>query len=178
MNGNGVMSEIKVLLSRGKSSGEIIEVGYRPATVYKVQRQMRRRGQIEGAVASHSKPNVAAITAEALPRSNLATNYEQFWDRVDGLLEKASEVDILKGQLDQAMASNDALSGRVSVLEVERVHYKMESERLDTQLADSFPTCPTCGQGRSRHTRCGYQWVCPPPPTLCTGKPTMWHIPT
>ena len=38
----GVMQEIRNLLAEGKSSGQLIQMGYAPGTVYKVQRRWRR----------------------------------------------------------------------------------------------------------------------------------------
>jgi hypothetical protein len=44
MPGNGIMAEIRNLLYQGKSSGEVISLGYKPPTVYKVQRRLRKKG--------------------------------------------------------------------------------------------------------------------------------------
>ena len=49
MTGEGVMEEIRTLLYRGSTSGELIAVGYRPSTVYKVQRHWRRREESNAA---------------------------------------------------------------------------------------------------------------------------------
>jgi DNA-binding CsgD family transcriptional regulator len=45
MPSNSIMQEIRKLLSQGKSSSEVIALGYKPPTVYKVQRQLRKKGQ-------------------------------------------------------------------------------------------------------------------------------------
>ena len=37
-----VMQEVRTLLTEGRSSREVIDLGYAPGTVYKVQRRMRR----------------------------------------------------------------------------------------------------------------------------------------
>jgi hypothetical protein len=64
---SGIMEEIRTLLSQGKSSGEIIALGYKPGSVYKVQRLLRGRGQSHlksnGRVQSQagSKPEAVAI---------------------------------------------------------------------------------------------------------------------
>jgi hypothetical protein len=42
MNSNGIMEEIRNLLSQGTSSTEAIALGYKPSTVYKAQRQLRQ----------------------------------------------------------------------------------------------------------------------------------------
>jgi hypothetical protein len=43
MSTTGIMEEIWELLSQGKTSSEIIALGHKPPTVYKVQRQIRER---------------------------------------------------------------------------------------------------------------------------------------
>jgi hypothetical protein len=43
MSNDGIMDQIKRLLSQGKSSREIIQLGYAPGSVYKAQRQMRQQ---------------------------------------------------------------------------------------------------------------------------------------
>ncbi len=43
MDSTGIMEQIREHIAQGKKSGELIRMGYAPGTVYKVQRQMRRR---------------------------------------------------------------------------------------------------------------------------------------
>ena len=46
MERRGIMQQVRELLSQGKDSREVIQLGYAPGTVYKVQRQLRDgRGQ-------------------------------------------------------------------------------------------------------------------------------------
>ena len=40
---DGIMAEIRKLLSQGMSSREIINLGFAPWTIYKVQRDFRRK---------------------------------------------------------------------------------------------------------------------------------------
>ena len=42
MNTNGIMEDIRSLLNEGKSSAEVIALGYAPSSVYKAQRQLRK----------------------------------------------------------------------------------------------------------------------------------------
>ena len=53
------MEEIRNLLSQGKSSSEVIALGYKPPTVYKVQRQLRKKG--------HHTPITSELQNEPLP---------------------------------------------------------------------------------------------------------------
>lgn len=48
----GVMHEIRGLLAQGKGSAEIIEMGYAPGTVYRLQREFRRRAGGSGSNAT------------------------------------------------------------------------------------------------------------------------------
>jgi uncharacterized protein YoaH (UPF0181 family) len=48
MASNGIMEDIRNLLSQGMSSAEVIALGYKPPTVYKVQRQLRNAGKGRG----------------------------------------------------------------------------------------------------------------------------------
>jgi hypothetical protein len=41
MESTGVMQHVRELLGQGKSSRDVIEMGYAPGTVYKAQRQLR-----------------------------------------------------------------------------------------------------------------------------------------
>lgn len=43
MASNSIMEDIRNLLSQGKSSTEVISLGYKPPTVYKVQRRLRQQ---------------------------------------------------------------------------------------------------------------------------------------
>ena len=42
MNANGIMEDIRSLLKEGRSSAEVITLGYAPSSVYKAQRQLRK----------------------------------------------------------------------------------------------------------------------------------------
>ena len=42
MDNDGIMQQVRGLLSEGKSSREVIQLGYAPGTVYKAQRQISR----------------------------------------------------------------------------------------------------------------------------------------
>ena len=41
MGNDRIMQQVRGLLSQGKSSREVIQLGYAPGTVYRVQRQLR-----------------------------------------------------------------------------------------------------------------------------------------
>lgn len=49
----GIMAEIRTLLSQGKSSREVIALGYKAGTVYKVQRQLRSQPTSRSEIVRH-----------------------------------------------------------------------------------------------------------------------------
>jgi hypothetical protein len=48
MNENGTMQSIRDLFSQGFNAAEIIAQGYAPSTVYRVQRDTRRKSGLNG----------------------------------------------------------------------------------------------------------------------------------
>jgi hypothetical protein len=48
MASNSIMQDIRSLLYQGNSSAEVIALGYKPPTVYKVQRQLWQKQQSNG----------------------------------------------------------------------------------------------------------------------------------
>jgi DNA repair exonuclease SbcCD ATPase subunit len=65
MSGNSIMQEIRNLLSSGRSSSEVITLGYKPPTVYKVQRQLRKKCQGNNKIPAPQNEPVPAATTEA-----------------------------------------------------------------------------------------------------------------
>lgn len=72
--GKGIMEEVRELLVDGLSSREAIDLGYAPGTVYKVQRQLRKKtsgtqgmdGAPTGAAASEFAQTVRDLQAEII----------------------------------------------------------------------------------------------------------------
>ena len=48
MSNKGIMEEISEHLSQGRSSRELIDLGYRPGSVYGALRQVRQKGAVKG----------------------------------------------------------------------------------------------------------------------------------
>ena len=55
-SGIGVMQAIRELLSQGFNAAEIIAQGYAPSTVYRVQRDTRRKSGLNGNSGYHKGP--------------------------------------------------------------------------------------------------------------------------
>lgn len=110
MSSNGIMEDIRNLLSEGKSSGEVIALGYKAPTVYKVQRQLRKISQGNGRVATPENAQLSATDADLKARSELEAE--------NGRLSQ--EVVDLEGQLERILDGDVALKGEVQALQ-ERV---------------------------------------------------------
>jgi hypothetical protein len=66
MDTKGVMQQIRELLSEGKSSKEVIALGYASGSVYKIQRQMRKR-----AVPTENSPPLQGHQREISPAESI-----------------------------------------------------------------------------------------------------------
>ena len=75
---DGVMSSIRELLADGMSSRQIIDLGFAPRTVYKVQRDFRRKK----AAASAADPNIATA---------LQQRFEVLTERLEALESKVTD---------------------------------------------------------------------------------------
>jgi len=106
MLGNGIMQEIRGLLSSGKASGEVIALGYKPPTVYKVQRQLNQKGQGDGRAAAPGNAQLPTSTMDA--KSESALEAENFRLR--------QEVETLEGQLECAVDGDAELAAQVQTL--------------------------------------------------------------
>ncbi len=120
MLGNGIMQEIRTLLSQGKSSGEVIALGYKPPTVYKVQRQLKRKGQDNrGApVQRIAQGLVANADTEAL--ADLEAENWELRRRAEMLEAQLSEANSLRFQVDQAQARIEELESEAQQAEALR----------------------------------------------------------
>jgi hypothetical protein len=163
MAGHGVMQEIRTLLSQGKSSGEVIALGYKPPTVYKVQRQLNRKIQGGGSSPVQALGQAPVMTVNTQARPDLEAENEELRAEIEGLQEKAEEAETLRLQLDQANITVHSLVARSEALASERDNLRNKASNLEAQLGDAFPTCPKCGQGRSCHFghRGETTWICP-----------------
>jgi len=161
MESKGTMEQIRELLAEGKSSGEVIALGYAPSTVYKVRRYMRlktrqedrqlpdrepaQNGRLDGGSSQEPQERVEGL--EALLRGKEAEPETVHWQ-----LRETSET---------AEASKRNLSARVGVLEAERDGWKRQAEwtaqklegERDTALRERDRVWEQCRQVRAERDR-------------------------
>jgi len=65
MSNSGIMKQIRGLLLQGKSSRELMDLGYRPGSVYGALRQMRQKGTVKARHAESRSVSPAASRSEA-----------------------------------------------------------------------------------------------------------------
>ena len=132
MSNNGIMEEIRGLLSEGRSAPEIIGKGFAPSTVYTVQRDTRRKsgaygisrygnrasgcglehwGQVE---AENQRLNVRL---DSLERQLAAVAEEAtaspLWDRVDELQRTMEEIATCQEQITRELRAEKAIIGKI-----------------------------------------------------------------
>ena len=113
---DGIMGQIRGLLAEGKSSREIISIGYSPRTVYRCQRIYRRR-------------NRSFEDRVTIPRS----------DHRPSRLETGR----IEAAVDPPMSSDAALHVEVERVKTQLATLKSDNEQLRAETKTS--TCPGCG---------------------------------
>jgi DNA repair exonuclease SbcCD ATPase subunit len=122
------MQDIRVLLSQGKSTTEVIALGYKPPTVYKVQRQLRQKQQPDGRAPVQLMDQ--SISDREGQKELSAEDAEFFWcffEPADG----PAQFEALRAELDEARGRIEELEGKVGKVQVlqEKVHtLKAEAE--------------------------------------------------
>jgi DNA repair exonuclease SbcCD ATPase subunit len=124
VTGTGIMAEIRDLLSQGKSSSEVIALGYKPSTVYKVQRQLNKRGP----------DNIKALNLGNDPATLATPAYLQaenadLQQRIVTLEAELAEAASLRSELDQALSRIEELEAeahQVKALRVQARSFQLE----------------------------------------------------
>jgi vacuolar-type H+-ATPase subunit I/STV1 len=112
----GIMHRIREHLEQGKSSQEVIALGYAPGSVYKSQRELRRRreGKGEPAARSTAEVQVPVVTNEVLIRmEQLETENAELRTQMAELRQEVERVTSPHSQLDQLQWQNEGLSTKV-----------------------------------------------------------------
>jgi hypothetical protein len=124
------MQDIRTLLSQGKSSAEVIALGYKPPTVYKVQRQLRQKQQPNGRAPLLPMDQNQSIT-DREGSEELSAEDAEFFRCLYESADEAALSDALRIELGQARESIKGLeseAGRVQVLQEQVKTLEAEAE--------------------------------------------------
>jgi septal ring factor EnvC (AmiA/AmiB activator) len=118
----GVMQEIREHLTQGKSSHEVIALGYAPGSVYKVQRQLRRHGS----AANNLSAPVRLEEPASAPHPDILARLEKLEAANDELSAQVTELlaekqtdSILESQIDQLGQRVERLVSEVAAVNKE-----------------------------------------------------------
>lgn len=117
MASNNIMQDIRDLLSQGRSSAEVIALGFKPPTVYKVQRQLSQ-GQQSNGRAPVQLMDQSIIDREG--QEELSTEDAEFFRCLFEPADDTTQTDSLRTELDQArdrIEELEAEAGKVQVLQ-------------------------------------------------------------
>ncbi len=141
MPNNGIMKEIRSLLDQDKSRAEIIALGYKPATVDKVQRQSRQENPKSEEMPPQDLTAVPAANSDASEWSEPKAEDSQLNQQSERLEEQATEIASLQEKLAQTL-------DRIAELEVEAG----ESGALREQVAALEPKARSADKWQQQYS--------------------------
>ena len=133
MNTTGIMEDIRSRLNEGRSSTEVIALGYTASSVYKAQRQLRK------ATGRTDQPVTQVLVTNMAPESwsELREENAKLRQQVSLLEELTAEREILREELDLAQS-------RIEDLEAE----ESQAQQLRVRLAAIEPEARAAGELR------------------------------
>ena len=133
MNTNGIMGDTRSLLNEGRSSAEVIALGYAPSSVYKAQRQLRK------ATVRPDQPMTQVLVTNMASEgwSELREENAKLRQQVSLLEELTAERDVLREELELAQCRIDDLKGEAS-----------QAQQLRVRLAAIEPEARAAGELR------------------------------
>ena len=123
-NSIGIMEQIRQHVAGGKSSREVIDLGYAPGSVYKAQKQVRRRQ----ATVSDSVAPITIVPAQPMMD-------EEAVARLDELEEETEQLEAIVDELSDQVAWLQSLESGVGILE-ERIKGLEEEARRRKALEE------------------------------------------
>jgi hypothetical protein len=116
MVGKGIMQEIREHLAQGKSSQEVIALGYAAGSVYKIQQQLRRSSGEKGNASVRPTPQaqVSVVDNKVLAQmEHLQTENAELRSQMAELLQEVEGVTSFHSQLDQIQQQFEDLDTKV-----------------------------------------------------------------
>ena len=137
----GVMDEIRIHLSEGKGSREMIGLGYAPGTVYRLQREFRETLAEENAVSLETEQEAPVLgedqsAALKILQSEASYNQEQVAElraEFEQLANAQVAMRELKEAHDRLADQTQRLDGKVrQQFQQQREHYEALKRRIDS----------------------------------------------
>ena len=169
MESKGVMQQIREHLTEGRSSTDVTALGYAPSTVFKVQRQIRRRTRLNLNRSLETGHLVSAMAKEDTG-STLVAKDEKLRAEIEHLRQQVKATDNLSLQLDKAQATTSKLERSNEKLARDLDAWMERSRDLESRFNYLNRTCYKCRQPLSNHWWCGNQRSCPTPVVTCSAS--------
>ncbi len=142
MNTNGIMEDIRSLLNEGRSSTEVIALGYAASSVYKAQRQLRKAtDRTDQPVTKVLVTNMASEGWSELREENAKLRQQ-----VSLLEELTAEREILREELEQTQSRIEDLKEEES-----------QAQQLRDRLAAIEPEARAAGELRQEVNELDHQ---------------------
>jgi hypothetical protein len=136
MNENGIMQAIRDLFSQGLNAAEIIAQGYAPSTVYRVQRDTRRKSRLNGNSGHHK-----GSTSYGLEHlGHLEADNRRLHLRLDSLesqlaaIAKEADVGLLWDRLEELQRALEKLATRHEQITRELQAQNAIIRKIDAEL--------------------------------------------
>jgi|GEM_PF-5743626 len=129
MENKGIMADIRELLAQGRSSGEVVAEGFAASTVYKVQRQLRKKPL-------HQGKELVRVAAQTHP-APAGPEEQEPWPSVDDLFEEDAPLallDLLDRGFPELSERVEALSTSLDQASSEREAYRLRVRDLETKV--------------------------------------------
>ncbi len=130
MDGNGIMDEIRELLSQGLSAPEIARKGYASSTVYRVQRDRRRKlGRPISPTPGH-RPSIPGWE----DWGKLAAENQRLNQRIESLEGRLAEISPVAEWVDKLEATLGEVAARQQQLLQDMAAVQARVDRIDGEL--------------------------------------------
>jgi len=140
MPSNGIMKEIQSLLAQDKSNAEVIALGFRPSTVYKVQRLLRQQSRENEQPPPQTMAQVQVTNADPQAWSEPKDGTGHLNQQSGSLAGQAAEIASLRQELAETLE-------RTAVLEVEAA----DAQALRERVAALEPEAESAGEWQRKY---------------------------
>ena len=146
MESTGIMQRIKDLLKQGTQSGDIIQMGFAPGTVYKVQRQFRRQAHMAQTkvIEAQATPSLKTSSQAKADVAALVDQLQQYQKENESLHSDVEHLRAVEKEANLNGSQFATLAGELQAIKAERVRSESkiiqltyENGRLTQQLQEA-----------------------------------------